>query len=167
VGVVGPADLLAAARLLAGAETATDAHFRRAISTAYYALFHHVLAAGATRFLHDGKMDGSAYAVLYRGFSHGRMKTVCEALSLVTLSRGFARLFRRASVSSDMRTFAATFLELQEARHLADYDPLEAFTFEDADAFIGDAETAIMAFDRAESDERDDVLALMLTSGRG
>ena len=68
--VLGPTDLIAAARLLAEAERLTEAHIRRAISTAYYAVFHHVLGAGATRFLHDGKHDGAAFSVLYRGFSH-------------------------------------------------------------------------------------------------
>lgn len=165
--MVGPADLVAAARLLAGADAAGEVYFRRAISTAYYALFHHVLGAGAARFLRDGKTDSSAYSVLYRGFTHGRMKTVCEALNLMTLSRSFARQFRRTSVSSDMRAFATTFLELQDARHRADYDPQATFTVVDAETFIADAESAILAFDRTEPAERDDVLALMLTSARG
>ena len=115
----------------------------------------------------DGKTGSSAYSAIYRGFSHGRMKTVCEALNVVTLGRSFARQFRRTPVSPDMRAFAPAFLELQEARHLADYDPQATFTAKDAETFIGDAEGAISAFDRAEAAERDDVLALMLTSARG
>jgi uncharacterized protein (UPF0332 family) len=165
--VFGPTDLISAARLLAEAEAATEAHFRRAISTAYYALFHHVLSAGAARFLRDGKTDGAAFSVLYRGFSHGRMKTVCESLNAAALSRTFARQFRRISVSLDMRAFATIFLALQEGRQIADYDPLVTFAASDAETFIRDAEAGIAAFDRAGPDEQDDVLALMLTSPRG
>lgn len=165
--MLGPTDLLSAARLLTDGEAATEAHFRRAISTAYYALFHHVLRAGAERFLKDGKTDGAAYSVLYRGFSHGRMKAVCESLNASTLNRTFARQFRRASVSAEMRTFANIFLALQEWRQLADYDPLLDFAKSDAETCIQDARVAMATFDRAEPAEQDDVLALMLTNARG
>ena len=40
---LAPIDLLAAARLFTGGEAAAEVHFRRAISTACYSLFHHVL----------------------------------------------------------------------------------------------------------------------------
>ena len=95
------------------------------------------------------------------------MKSVCEALNVVTLSRTFVRQFRRTSVSPDMRAFANIFLALQEGRHLADYDPLVDFTAAEAERFIRDAEAAMAAFDRAEPEEWDDVLALMLTSPGG
>ena len=165
--MLGLTDLLSAARLLADGEAGTEAYFRRAISTAYYALFHHVLRAGAERFLKDGKTDSAAYSVLYRGFSHGRMKAVCESLNAFTLNWTFARQFRRASVSSEMRTFASIFLALQEWRQLADYDPLVDFAKSDAEACIQDAEVAMAAFNRTEAAEQDDVLALMLTNARG
>lgn len=163
----GLTDLIAAARSLIDAEGATPAHVRRSISTAYYAVFHHVLSAGATRFLRDGKPDGAAFSILYRGFSHGRMRTVCQSLSQTRLGQTFARQFQRSAVSDDMRGFANSFLILQDVRHLADYDPLAEFSSIDARAFIDDAEAAIAAFDRAEPDEQDDVLALMLISTRG
>nr|WP_294517333.1 hypothetical protein [uncultured Rhodopila sp.] len=55
-----PADMLAVARPLAVPATTapvTQAHLRRAVSTAYYAVFHAVLLAGATRFIGSDKRD--------------------------------------------------------------------------------------------------------------
>lgn len=66
-----------------------------------------------------------------------------------------------------MRAFATLFVALQEARHLADYDPLLDFSASDTEKFIRDAELAIGAFDRPEADEQADVLALMLAGPRG
>jgi hypothetical protein len=95
------------------------------------------------------------------------MKAVCESLNASTLNRTFARQFRRASVSAEMRTFASIFLALQEWRQLADYDPLVDFAKSDAETCIQDAEVAMAAFNRTEAAEQDDVLALMLTNARG
>lgn len=161
-----PIDLLRAARLLAATDTASTAHIHRAISTAYYALFHHLLSAAATRFLRDGNRNGAAYSAVYRGFSHGRMRAVCEALNVPTLGKAFARQYRRTSASQKIRAFASIFLALQEARSIADYDPVVAFAASDVEEFIEKAEAAIAMFDQAEPDEQDDVLALMLTQAR-
>jgi uncharacterized protein (UPF0332 family) len=158
--------LIATAKLLAAADPATDGHIRRGISTAYYALFHHVLRAGADRFLRDGRTDSAAFSLLYRGFSHGRMKSVCEGLKATTISRSFAGQFRRTTASPDMRAFAKFFLTVQEGRQRADYDPVVEFTASDASAFILDAEAGMAAFDRVDAEEREDVLALMLMNPR-
>jgi uncharacterized protein (UPF0332 family) len=52
-----PSELIAAARFMVTASDPselTDARLRRAISTAYYAVFHTVLHAAAKRFMGSG-----------------------------------------------------------------------------------------------------------------
>jgi len=97
--------------------------------------------------------ETAAYAILYRGFDHRHIKTICEALK-----DRFKRQLGRTSVSKDMREFAETFPVLQDLRHLADYDP--------AARFLGVADAAMAAFDRASPEEPTDALALIMAGIR-
>ena len=90
------------------------------------------------------------------------MKMVCEALQASTLKDKFKRLLRRDAVSQDIRRFAETFQDLQEARHLADYDPSARFLPADVLSLINMAEAAMAAFDRTTAKEQTDILALMM-----
>jgi hypothetical protein len=83
-----PSELLALSRHLSTAADPidlTDARLRRAVSTAYYAVFHTILRAAALRFMGAGQENAAGYAILYRSFDHRHMKTVCEALDVSTL----------------------------------------------------------------------------------
>lgn len=162
------ADFLAVARLLtvAGTSPPSDAQLRRAVSTAYYALFHRVLQAAAQRFMGPNQENSAGYALIYRSFDHRHIRTVCEALNVHTLKDNIKRQLGRHAVSPDMRNFANTFSLLQDARHLADYDPESIFLPTDVLSLIGSANAAIEAFDRVAAGEQTDVLALMLVRVR-
>lgn len=163
------AELLDAAKLLVDAPRTTppsDGQLRRAISTAYYALFHKVLDAAATRFMGTGNRDQPGFALLYRGFNHARMKAVCKGVDVARLSPTYARQLGVAQVSQDMRDFANVLITLQEARHSADYDPHWAVAHTDAIGLVDQAELGMQAFDRAAPTEQADVLALMLVNMR-
>ena len=164
-----PSELLAVARMLTAASVGappSQAQLGRAISTVYYALFHKVLRAGAQRFMGPGNETKPGYTLIYRSFAHGRMKAVCEALDVPTLSRTLQQQLGRQAVSPDMRGFAAAFVELQNARNLADYAPQAIFSHSDTIGLVGEAELALEAFDRAGPEEQADVLALMLVNSR-
>jgi hypothetical protein len=168
--VPDPSDLLAVARLLlsnASANPPSEAQLRRAVSTAYYALFHKVLGTGAERFMGIGKQGSAGYSLFYRSFNHGRMKSICESLNVPTLSKTLQQQLGRTAVSQDMRDFASDFVALQERRQLADYDPTAIFVLSDSTNQVDIADAAITAFDRVTPDERADVLALMLSNTRG
>jgi uncharacterized protein (UPF0332 family) len=158
-----PAELLAVARLLSDTTTRpSDAQLRRAISTAYYALFHRVVRIAANRFMGPGCENSAGFSLIYRSFDHGRMRQVCESLDKPTLAQAQQRQLGRTAVSQDMRNFAQEFYVLQEARHQADYDP--SFSVEPSDVLglISEAEAGLAALDRADPEERADVLALMM-----
>lgn len=164
-----PSELLAVARLLSdasGPNPASDAQLRRAISTAYYALFHKVLRAAAERFMGPGQEKAAGFSLLYRGFDHRQIRSVCEALQMSTLKEKYKRHLARTAVSQDMRDFAGAFPPLQDARHLADYDPAFQFLPSDASSLIDLAKVGMDAFDRVAPDERTDVLALMMVGAR-
>ncbi len=166
--MLDPDGLLAVARLLLDETTApaTDARVRRAVSTAYYALFHNTLRAAAERFAGPGHDTGAAYGLIYRSFDHRRMAEVCGKLRASTLSDAMKRQLRRDSISQDMRDFASAFPAMQEERHLADYDPAAEFEAAGARDLIGTAENAIAAFGRALPEEQADILALFMVKPR-
>ncbi len=167
--MLDPAELLQVARLLSDAAAdpePSQAQLRRAVSTAYYALFHTVLRAAAQRFAGLGKEDSAAYAILYRSFDHRHMKNVCEDLQTSTLSAKTRQQLRRNAVSQHTRDFVGNFPDLQEKRHSADYDPTGRLLPSDVAALVDGAEVAIEAFERIDPDERADILALLMVRAR-
>lgn len=159
-----PSELLCVARSLAGRPT--DASLRRAVSTAYYAVFHAVLRSGADRFFGASRSGEAGYALIYRAYDHGRMRRGCEDVSRATLTLQQRSLFGRPTFDPRLRDFAISFIRLQVLRHQADYDPRVTFSQSAVTAIIDEAERAIASFATAPDDERSDLLALMLGGGR-
>jgi uncharacterized protein (UPF0332 family) len=167
--VLDPADLLAVARHLADPGAAlplSDARLRRAVSTAYYAVFHKVLRAASQRFMGPDQEHSAGYVLLYRGFDHKHMKTVCEALQVSTLKDKYKHHLRKSAVSQDMRDFAGIFPAPRDLRHRADYDPAAEFQPSDVLSIVDSAAVAMDAFDRVAPDEQADVLTLLLVGAR-
>jgi hypothetical protein len=156
-----PNELLAVARLLIDETSgpASDAQLRRAVSTAYYAVFHKILRETADRFVGPDHSSKAAYRLVYRNFDHNRVREVCLRLNVSALSAPMRLELGRDTVSLEMRDFASSFPFLQSARHRADYAP-------DAANHIAAAQTAMAAFDQTAEAERTDVLALMMGRSR-
>jgi hypothetical protein len=125
-------------------------------------VFHKILCAAAHRFMGPGHEATAAYGILYRSFDHRHMNMVCEALKAPTLRDKFKRQLHRTVVSQDVRIFADNFSALQDARHLADYDPATRLLPSDVVSLIDDAVAAMAAFDRITPEEQAEVLALMM-----
>ncbi len=118
-GVVTQSDLIAAARLLAGAPgdlTPSQASLRRAVSTAYYALFHCMAENCADMLVGEPSTGGSrpAWRQAYRALQHGTAKQRCGQ-----------NLIYRFPV--EIQVFAKLFAEMQGKRETADYDPTGNF----------------------------------------
>jgi hypothetical protein len=114
-------DLLAQARHLATKDVGTpeQASLRRAVSTAYYALFH-LLVSEASALLASG--DGKLEHVLARVFEHGDMHRACSTFA----SGGALPAVVTAHYGSvipppELKAVARAFMDLQVARHDADY----------------------------------------------
>ncbi len=137
------------------------------MSTAYYAVFHKIARSAAERFMGPGQQKTAGFVLLYRGLDHRKLREVCEVLQASTLKDNYKFHLRRSAVSTDMQDFARAFPPLQEARHLADYDPAVQFLPSDVTSLVISAERALQAFDRVAADEQADVLALMMVGARG
>lgn len=150
--------LIEAARLLAGATGASPGRprqimLRKAVSSAYYALFHALCSSNANAVIGmSPRVDRRAWSRTYRALEHGVAKNRMMQ-HIVNLPAG-------------MQSFARTFSNLQERRHEADYDPDSRFRRSNVIALIDRAETAIEGFYAADASERRSFATLVLLRDR-
>lgn len=158
-----PFDLIdAARRVLTDTDPPpTEAQMRRAISTAYYGLFHFVLGWAADRLVGRDRRDSAAYAIVYRGFSHSRMKTVCRDIDRPQLASRYETALKRSSVSALLRDFATGFVASQQLRQIADYDPHAAIDRLQVETACDVANNALLMLDLSDPNEAIDLLTLM------
>lgn len=127
-------DLLVTARHLAKARPSKprQADLRRAVSTAYYAVFHALARECADRLVGTNSASRSqeAWTQAYRALEHGFEKQRCERAS-------------RQGFPTPITQFADAFATLQEERHRADYDPTASYTRAEALVHVATAERAI------------------------
>lgn len=135
---------------------------RRAISSAYYALFHKILIAAADEFVGFVHRGTREYALVFRSMDHGKLKDVCQEVVKSTPSPKYRAHIPAGGFSADLTDFADAFPTLQEQRHSADYDPLPRYRTSDARAVIATARVAIQKFTAVAPDERKAFLFLIL-----
>lgn len=136
-------DLLEQARHLARKEPRRpkQASLRRSVSAAYYALFH-FLVAQASRLVVSGQgpeRDLQRRAVS-RAFEHKRMKTVSTAFGGAQTDPW--KSLHPGAVPPELRVIASTFVDLQQARHEADYDLTRDFSRTEVLGLIAQVERA-------------------------
>jgi uncharacterized protein (UPF0332 family) len=130
-----------------------QASLRRAVSTAYYALFHLLIAEAVANWKRPDQR-----AKLARVFEHRRMKQA----SAKVLSEDFSG--QDPQTVSTLRTVADAFIRLQDFRHRADYDNTFTLTPIEALRQIALASDAFASWNaiRKERIAQDYLLALLI-----
>ncbi len=139
-----PTDLLRSATILAKASAGKprQADLRRAISTAYYALFHALAEDAANLLVGVGRTaPDEPWTRVYRALDHGVARNAC-------------REARAQSFPSALVTVADAFISLQIQRQDADYDPMASFTRAQALYAITQATIAIRSLAAADKTTR-------------
>ena len=121
-----------------------QASLRRAVSTAYYALFHCLARSAAERFVggqsrHRGE---PAWHQVYRALEHGPAASACRNN---TVMKDFPQ---------EVREFASMFVTLQEERYRADYAIDHHFYKSVVLGAIDDAESAIDVYENARPEDQ-------------
>ncbi|MBO0661345.1 hypothetical protein LQ948_02050 [Jiella sp. MQZ9-1] len=108
-------ELLDSARLLAGEPNQTSACLRRAVSTAYYAVFHALAELASESLLPGVARASDAYVRVYRALEHRRLKNA----------------FMQAPLKDDnrFRAIGNAVVQLQVERARADYLPCDPSLF--------------------------------------
>lgn len=86
-----------------------QAGITRAVSTAYYALFHLPIDEAVSNWTVERQRS-----ILARTFDHGKMKAICDDVLKTVKSGG--------KIPPELNTVAHNFIQLQQHRHMADYD---------------------------------------------
>jgi hypothetical protein len=119
-------DLLSQALQLVHVSPPSQLTLRRAVSAAYYAVFHFLISEATSYW-----SNASLRTALGRAYDHGIMKT---ASNRILNTNNFSFAGENPTVVANLRLVAQTFSQLQEDRHFADYnltkdlDPVEALT---------------------------------------
>ena len=142
------ADLLHQARQLARIDLRRprQASLRRAVSAAYYALFH-LLIHDASRIMIS---NPNVRRKLSRTFDHGDMKAASHAFS--NPRADLKKLTGGIPIPADLVTIAETFAEMQDARHEADYDLSRPFTRAEVNSFEADVDQAFQLWQTVKLD---------------
>ena len=136
---MNPHDLMEVARALAesGHAPPAQARLRRAVSTAYYALFHCLAASAAGLFI--GTVRNPAWHRTCRALEHGRARSACR------------RAQTMREFPADIRDFAEVFVVLQIERQQADSTlDVDAYRKSDVLRRIASAEQGISRFEQAD-----------------
>ena len=107
-------DLLSQAMQMVHATPPSQASFRRAVSAAYYAVFHLLIAEATANW-----SNAALRTALGRAFNYGLMRAASNRILNV---EAFPFRGEDPELVEDLRFVAKTFTELQEARHIADYN---------------------------------------------
>ena len=145
--MVSHGGLIATARELAGevgGPAPSQTNLRRAVSTAYYALFHSLAESSANMLVGE---DGSgrsepAWRQAYRALQHGTARARCN-------DRGMIQRF-----PVEIREFSEQLVRFQTHRERADYDPLGTLEQSDVILDIEIAERCIGQFQSVSARDR-------------
>jgi hypothetical protein len=102
------------------------------------------------------------YSLVYRSVDHRRLREVCEEVQKSTLSARYAEYAPRTGFGQNLQAFCIAVVDLQKARHAADYDPLARFTVPDTTATLVTARTALKRFRQVSGNRRRIFLSLIL-----
>lgn len=151
-------DLIEVARRLATMDVGRprQASLRRAVSTAYYALFHALCDACVASLIGWKRRPRSWTSItsVYRSVDHGAAKRVSN------------RLLSRPESGDDLQKLATALLFLQEARIRADYDPHGRFAREEVLLIIERAATAVERLRALSPEHRLDPVVQLVTKQR-
>ena len=119
----------------------TGAELRRAVSAAYYALFHALAHCCANRLAGSGRAEAS-WIQTYRALEHGHARNQCNDQSAMSV------------FPAGIQDFGKIFVLMQRQRQQADYSASATFARERVMQLITETEVAITALETARSAER-------------
>lgn len=156
---MNPQHLLEQVEAMAGvAGRPRQADLRRAVSTAYYALFHLLTQAGAARVTRTASLR----PLVCRSFEHQAMKSASRMFVDGKLNPVLQSLLR--TVPDDLAMVAKALYDLQEARHRADYDTRGEmnFTRQDVSEYVRRTREAFDAWERVRTDPAAEIYLLAM-----
>jgi hypothetical protein len=129
-------------------------------------LFHAAVTAAADLVVGANNRSTSRYKLVYRSPDHKSLRSMCEGVAKQTMPARFAPYVPPGGFGSDLKAFATAFVDLQEKRHAADYDPSLTVTRSEVRATVASSQTAFARFESAPAEQREAFLSLLLFQPR-
>jgi len=147
---------LAVAKRLSTTKRPTQSEIRRSTSSSYYAAFHALARTCADVLVGKtpGQRPNKAWVEVYRGLGHGVCRKACAQA-------------KKVNFPGCIQKFAENFPQLQEARHIADYDPSTRFEKEDAQIWCRLAQLSITSLRSAANVDKKAFAIWVLISSQG
>jgi len=139
---------------------------RRAISAAYYAVFHFLMAKAADMVVGSTKRREASYILVYRSVDHAQIRSLCQTIKAAQPDPRRVASAPSMRLGEPIKLFAAVVQDLQAQRHMADYDAAESLRAADAVFAIELARKAIRSWRSAPAEERAAFLTLLLFKRR-
>ncbi|WP_139198846.1 hypothetical protein [Xaviernesmea oryzae] len=152
-------DLLKTAEDLIARKNPRQSNLKRAVSTAYYALFH-CLSESCANNLITKRNGKAAWRQSYRALQHSFAKKACDSLN-DRKQRVILEKF-----PDEIQDFALQFYNMQLKRHEADYDPYSKFQKSQVLTDLRATEAVIRGFEACSSAHRQAFTALVLFQRR-
>jgi hypothetical protein len=137
----------------------SDVRIRRAVSAAYYAVFHRICADAAE--LLAPHVSDDVRNRIQRWFEHAEMKKICGRFTKPSLDQPLLDLIG-SSAPNDLLFVASSFITLQESRHLADYDLGYTFEWYEARITVELAIRTLGAWERVADSAEANIFVLSL-----
>ncbi|MGV3720826.1 MAG: hypothetical protein ACO1SX_07940 [Actinomycetota bacterium] len=126
-------------------------------------MFHLVIAEATARLV-TGSDRQRLRQSLGRAFGHAAMREAAQGFARQNVSPKIRPALGTLSVQPQLIAFAAAFVDLQQARHEADYDTARRFTRRECLDLVNQAEQAFLDWDNIRRSLPADVfLVAMLT----
>jgi hypothetical protein len=142
-----------------------ETDLRRAISTAYYGVFHFTLRALADWIVGATYRSAARYVLVYRSVDHKVLRTLCDQFRGVKLNASI-QPYEPAGGFGPAENFARTVLVLFEQRIAADYDPAYSFDPVSVSGTVSSARPAARNFQAATLEQREAFLTLLAFRAR-
>ena len=160
---MNPQDLLRIAEGLArgaiggGIGRPRQSELRRAVSAAYYALFHTLALSGANTLVGAARANRNRpdWIQVYRALEHGYARNQCNNRTVM------------GRFSPAIQNFGTFFVLMQQKRQVADYDPSAIFSRSQVLRLVEDSAQTIDRFDDAGARERRAFAIFVLFRVRG
>ena len=121
-------------------------NLRRAISSAYYALFHLLTSEASALYAAESGLA----ARITRTLNYGEMRKVSSMIANNKLPKGVQTPGGGYITPQEVKTVANAFVRLQQARHEADYDLIRTFSRKQAIEVVRMARDAFEAWEKVK-----------------
>jgi hypothetical protein len=137
-----------------------ETDLRRAVSAAYYGVFHFTLSALADWIVGSANRSTERYVLVYRSVDHKVLRALCDQFRGATLNAAI-QPFEPTGGFGPIGDFARAVLNLFELRILADYNPARQLSHTDALGAVSSARPAVANFQAATQKQQEAFLTLL------